>query len=173
MTGILYIGSDNEVAIVLQRSRTGAYVNSGATVTFTLYRSLCKDAVTIASDATVTAASAPFVAGDAARSVVVLGAGANGADLRTTIASYTSTSSVELTVAPSVGISNAEVRISVADATTVTMSYVTDTNGEYSGIIDDDVVLQDGAMYWVEISADAGSDVKDFRSFDVIAKYRE
>lgn len=174
MTGILYIGSDNDVILdELKNSRTDTYVNSGATVTFTLYRVICKDAVTAASDATVTAASAPFVSGDAARKVVVLGAGANGADLRTTIASYTSTSEVELTTAPSVAIAKAEVRISVADATTVTMSYVTDSNGKYRGTIDDDVVLQDGALYWVEISADAGSDVKDFRSFDVIAKYRE
>lgn len=174
MTGTLYIGSDNDVILdELKNSRTGNYVNSGATVTFTLYRLLCKDGVTTASDATLTAASAPLVSGDSGRSVVVLGAGTNGADLRTTIASYTSTSSVELTAAPSVTTTNTEVRISVTNATAVTMSYVADSNGKYRGVIDEGVELVNGAMYWIEISADAGSDVKDFRSFDVIARYRE
>lgn len=174
MTGTIYIGSDNDVILdELKNSRTDTFVNSGATVTFTLYRLLCKDGVTTASDATMTAASAPFVSGDAARSVVVLGASTNGSDLRTTIASYTSTSSVELTASPSVTTTNTEVRISVTNATTVTMSYVTDSNGKYRGVIDEGVELVNGAMYWIEISADAGSDVKDFRSFDVIARYRE
>lgn len=175
MSGIIYIGVDNDVILdELKNSRTDAFVNTGATVTFTLYRLLCKDAVAAAAAlTTLTSVGAPFVSGDAARSVVVLGAAANGGDLRTTIATYTSSTAVVLTAGASVPITNAEVRISVTDATAVSMSYVTSSDGKYRGLIDEGVVLQNGATYWIEISADAGSDVKDFRSFDVIAKYRK
>lgn len=177
MAGIIYIGADNDVILdELTNSRTDAFVSgaiSGATVTFTLYRILCKDAVTTASSTTLSAASAPFVAGDAGRSVVVIGAGSNRSDLRTTISSYTSASGVVLASAPSVTTTHTEVRMSVTGATDVSMSYVAASDGKYRGVIDDDVVLVDGATYWIEVSADAGSDVKDFRSFDVVAKYRE
>jgi hypothetical protein len=171
--GTIYIGADNSVILdELTNTSTDTFVSS-ATVTFTLYRIVCKDAVTTASSTTLSAASAPFVAGDASRSVVVLGAGANGADLRTTIASYTSAGAVVLTTAPSKTRTHAEVRISVTNATAVAMSYVAASDGKFRGTLDDDVELVNGDTYWIEISADAGSDVKDFRSFDVIAKYRD
>jgi len=173
MSGIIYIGIDNDVILdELKNSRTDAFANS-ATVTFTLYRLLCKDAVTTALSTTIVSAGEPFVSGDAARSVVVLGAAANGGDLRTTIATYTDTGHVILTAAPSATTTNTEVRISVTDATAITMSYVAASDGQYRGTIDEGVVLQNGATYWIEISADAGSDVKDFRSFDVVAQYRQ
>ncbi len=174
MSGVIYIGADNSVVLdELQNSSTEAYVNSGATITFTLYRLLCRDGVTTASSTTLSAVSAPFVAGDASRSIVVLGAGTNGADLRTTISTYTSTSAVVLGTAASVAVTNAEVRLSVTSATAVSMSYVSGSNGKYRGTLDDSVTLTAGETYWIEISADAGSDVIDFRSFDVTAKYRE
>src|SRR3990167_7434846 len=134
MPRVIDIGADNSVVMdKLKNSSTDAFVNSGATVTFTLYRVLCKDAVTTAAGTTLSSVGAPFVAGDAARKVVVLGADTNGGDLRTTIASYTSTSAVVLTAAAVVATTNTEVRISVTNATTVTMSYVTDSSGKYRG----------------------------------------
>jgi hypothetical protein len=173
MTATLYISADNSVILEsLYDTATEGY-SSSATVTLTLYRLLCTDGSTTASDATLTVGSAPFVAGDAARSVVVLGAGANGADLRTTIATYTAAGLVELTTSPSITLTNTQVRISVTNATAVTMSYVTASDGKYRGTIDDDVVLQNGATYWIEVSADAGSDKKDFRVIEAIARYRE
>jgi len=53
--------------------------------------------------------SAPFSAGDVGLLIVVVGAGAGGADLETTIASYTSPTEVELTDAASTTVSGAEV----------------------------------------------------------------
>jgi len=173
MTATLYIGADNSVVLDgLQNTSTELYVNSGATLTFTLYRIVCRDLVTTAASTTVTSVGAPFVAGDASRSVVVLGVGSNGSDLRTTISSYTDTSTVVLASAPSLTSTYTELQMSVTSATAVSMSYVTSSNGKYRGTLDDSVALKDGELYWVEISIDAGSDVIDFRRFDARARYR-
>jgi hypothetical protein len=55
------------------------------------------DGAITASDATLTSASNPFTSGDVGRAIIVRGAGTSGADLVTTIASFTNSGSVELT----------------------------------------------------------------------------
>lgn len=55
------------------------------------------DGAMTAADATLTSAAALFSAVDVGRAIIVKGAGASGFDLVTTIASFTSSSSVELT----------------------------------------------------------------------------
>jgi len=168
----LYIGSDNSVILdELKDTSTDLFLNS-ATVTFTLYRLQARDAVSVAASTTLNVASGPFVAGDVARSIVLLGAGADGSDLRTTISSYSSSTAVVLSASPSKSVTNGELRISVTNATAVSMSYVTDSSGKYRGTIDDDVALKDGDTYWVEVSADAGSDRKSLWVLEILAGYR-
>lgn len=60
------------------------------------------------SDTTLTSASNPFVSGDVGKSICVKGAGASGADLITTIASYNSGGSVELSNAASTDVGGAQ-----------------------------------------------------------------
>lgn len=169
----LYIGADNSVIYdELKDASTEAVINN-ATVTFTLYRQVALDAVMTASSAVLTSATGPFVVGDVGRSVVVRGAGTNRSDLRTTIAGFTSATSITLTAAASTTVSNAHARMSITNATAVSMSYVTGTDGQYLGTIDEEVVMEDGATHWVEISVDAGSDRKDFRVLKDEARYRE
>lgn len=55
------------------------------------------DGTTTATDATLTSASNPFVAADVGKVIRVRGAGAAGADHYTTIASFTSAGSIEMT----------------------------------------------------------------------------
>jgi hypothetical protein len=59
------------------------------------------DAVTTASSTTLTSATAGFAAGDAGRNIIVRGAGASGADLVTTIASVTNSTTIVLGAAAS------------------------------------------------------------------------
>lgn len=168
----IYIGADNSVVLdALTDATTGLFVNS-ATVTFTLYRQIARDGITTAASTTLSCASAPFVAGDAARNIVVIGADTNGGDLRTTIATFTSTSAVVLSTAAVRSLTNCEVRLSVTDATAISMAYVTASNGQYRGTLDEGVKLANGDQYWLEVSADAGSDIKDFRVVPVRAWYR-
>lgn len=172
MTSV-YIGADNSIVLdELTDSTTGLFANS-ATVTFTLYRLLARDGATTAASTTLSSAAAPFVSGDASRSIIVLGADTNGGDLRTTISTYTSTSAVVLAGAAAATLTNCEVRISVTDATAVSMAYVTASDGKYRGTLDEGVKLANGQQYWIEVSADAGSDVKDFRVLEVTAEYRQ
>jgi len=62
-----------------------------------------------AADTTLTSASAPFSAGDVGKKVRVAGAGVAGANLDTTIASYTSPTEVEVTLAASTTVVDATV----------------------------------------------------------------
>lgn len=59
----------------------------------------CTDAAITAGDATLTSASNPWVSGDVGKTIWVDRAGENGDSLKTTIASYTSAGSIELTAA--------------------------------------------------------------------------
>lgn len=68
------------------------------------------DGAITAADATLTSATAAFVAGDIGRAVVVNGAGVAGADLTTTIASINSPTSVELTAVASTTVAGATYR---------------------------------------------------------------
>jgi hypothetical protein len=65
------------------------------------------DGAITSGDNTYTSATAQFTADDVGKSIVVAGAGASGADLSTTIASYTSATEVELTASASTTVSNA------------------------------------------------------------------
>lgn len=64
---------------------------------------------TTASNATITAASSVFAAGDVGKMIQVSQAGAAGVPLNTTIATFISGTQVTLTVAPSSSVANAEV----------------------------------------------------------------
>ena len=68
------------------------------------------DGAITATDQTLTSATGTFVAGDVGKAIVVNGAGTAGADHETTIASFTSATSVELTVAAVTTVSGATYR---------------------------------------------------------------
>jgi len=169
----LYIGSDNSVILdLLTDSFTGQYINSGVTMTFTTYRIIAADAIMTSGSAALSSATASFVAGDVGRAVIVVGAGVDGADLRTTISAYTSATQVTLGTAASQTVSRATLAKSLSDAKDVAMSYVASSNGKYRGILDEGVALADGQYYVLEVTIDAGSDRKDFRRLVLGAKYR-
>lgn len=170
----LFIGPDNSVIYdELKDAITDAYINTGVTMTFTVFRPVCEDGI-MAATTTLTSASNPFVVGDVGRSIVVVGAGQNGSDLRTTIAAFVSAGQVTLSTAASVAVSGAQVRMSITDATAVSMTYVTSSDGKYVGTIDEEVsiLLKNEECYWVEVTVDAGSDRKDFRVLKETASYR-
>lgn len=53
----------------------------------------------------------------------------------------------------------------------LTVSYVSSSNGNYNGVLDDSRVLVEGNLYWIEVEADAGNDlIKTWRWRDV-ARY--
>lgn len=77
--------------------------------------------------------SAPFAAGDVGKFIVVAGAGTNGADLETTIASFTSTTEVELTDAASTTVTGAT--ISWGSTLTLDRLYRETTNTDVTGVV--------------------------------------
>lgn len=173
MTSPIYIGADNAVLFdELKDSSTDEFINSGATLTFTLYGLLTVDGGMTAGSAVLTSAAGLFVAGDVGRSVVVRCAGPNGSDLRTTITGVTSGTSVTLATAASQTVANAQIRLSPAGAQNVAVSYVAGSDGSYRGTLNDTVPLVDRGRYWLELTIDGGDGRKDFRVIEVIAKYR-
>lgn len=76
------------------------------------------DGVATASSTTFTSATAAFVPQDAGQSISVTGAGAAGAVLNTTIASYTNATTVVLAAAAGTTVSNASTTITPTDKTT-------------------------------------------------------
>jgi hypothetical protein len=79
-------------------------------------------------------------------------------------------------------VNNATVRATMyeADGTTailgqawpLVLSYVLASDGNYNGILEDGRELVDGRFYWIDLEADAGSDlIKTWRWRDV-ARYR-
>jgi hypothetical protein len=54
-----------------------------------------------------------------------------------------------------------------------TLAYVDDSNGNYRGNLEDGLELVQGRVYWVEITANAGSDIIAFWRFRLAAMYRE
>lgn len=125
-----------------------------------------------AASTTLTSQVAAFVAGDVGKSVVVAGAGVDGADLRATISSVTSATQVVLSAAASTTVSGAKLSTSLASAADISMSYVASSDGKYRGTIDDTVAFQPGQSYWIEISIDGGSGRVDFRRVNAVAQYR-
>ncbi len=77
------------------------------------YVGLCGASITdgaiTASAAILTSASAPFTSGDVGRAIIVRGAGASGADLVTTILSFTNSGSVTLAANASTTVTGASV----------------------------------------------------------------
>jgi hypothetical protein len=69
------------------------------------------DGAITSGDATLTSASNPFTSADVGSTVIVRGAGSAGADLVTTVASYTNAGSVELTANASTTVTGAKVCI--------------------------------------------------------------
>lgn len=80
-------------------------INESAIATVTL-----TDGAITATDATLTSATAVFTVADIGKVIIVAGAGAAGAALTTTIASWNSVTSVELTVVASTTVSGANVQ---------------------------------------------------------------
>ena len=79
---------------------------------------------------------------------------------------YVNTATVRATMYDALG-------VQVAGQTwPLVLSYATASNGNYSGILEDGRVLKDSFLYWIEIEADAGSDlIKKWRWSDV-ARHR-
>lgn len=54
----------------------------------------------------------------------------------------------------------------------ITLAYVTNTDGNYRGLLEDGLTLSNLTRYIVEIRADAGADLIGFWRFTVTARYR-
>lgn len=168
----IFIRADNTVQISeLKDAVLDTFINN-ATVTFTVYRQMAVDAVTLAADATLTSATAAFVSGDASRKIIVAGAGVDGSDLYTTILSFTSATEIELAVNATKAVTDGVIWVSVDNALTITMGYVAASDGKYRGTIEDGVPLVDRGSYLVVISIDGGSDLLGHRVIDATAVYR-
>lgn len=85
-----------EIEALLTQAYAGREVNTGAMT---------------AADATLTATGGGFAAADVGRMVIVAGAGTDGAELVTTIASVTSATEVELTDAAATTVTSANVQV--------------------------------------------------------------
>jgi len=59
----------------------------------------------------------------------------------------------------------------VSGASSVSMSYVTGTNGVYEGTLEDGVSLTENATYYLEITATGSGDRVGFRRITYTAKY--
>ena len=56
-------------------------------------------------------------------------------------------------------------------ASAISMTYITGTNGCYSGILEDGVSLTENATYYLEITATVTSDRVGFRRIEYTARY--
>ena len=168
----LHVDEDNvlewdEVAL----GTTGAFANT-ATITATLLKRIATNGVMSAGDATLTCASAPFAAGDVGRTITVKGAGTDGEMLRTTIASVTSASEVELSTAAVKAVTAAHIERSLDNAKDISMAYVASSDGRYQGMLPNTVPLVHGQKYVLELTgAQSGAD--GFRRIHCIAQYHE
>ena len=54
----------------------------------------------------------------------------------------------------------------------LTLSYLTGTNGNYRGVLEDGIAFEANEIYRIEITADAGSDVIGFWRYERKAVYR-
>lgn len=168
----LYIGADNSIILDgLRDSATHAYI-ADATIRFTLFRQWIEDGTMSAGSAVLTSEAGEFVAGDASKSIIVPGAGAQRSDLRTTISSRDSSTQLTLATAATYAVTYSRVFVSVPAAKDVLMPYV-GANGKYRGTLDSAVALSDGELYRLSVSIDAGSDREDFRELILSATYRK
>lgn len=55
----------------------------------------------------------------------------------------------------------------------ITLQYVTDSNGDYQGVIEDDVAITSGTRYVVDVTATSAGDLVGNWREVVVAKYRE
>ena len=56
-------------------------------------------------------------------------------------------------------------------ATAISMTYITGTNGCYSGVLEDGVSLTENAVYYLEVTATVTTDRVGFRRLEYTAKY--
>lgn len=137
---------------------SGAYANA-ATVTATLLKQIATDGAIESGDATLTCTSGPFVSGDVGRTITVKGAGDKGRMLRTTIASVTSATVVELSDAAGKTVTAAKVEMSIDNAQDIDLEYVDDSNGQYQGTLPNTVPLVHDQNYVLEYYAtESGAD---------------
>ena len=84
-----------------------------------------------------------------------------------TTGQYVNTATIRATMYESNGTT-----VVAGQAWPLVLSYVSASNGNYNGVLQDDRVLVEGRVYWLEVEADAGGDViKTWRWHDV-ARYR-
>jgi hypothetical protein len=165
----LNVGSHSLVKLDSLQDDNDAYLNS-ATLTFSIYRVLAGQCSIAAGDATLTIDEAEFVAADVGKAIIVPGAAEDGGDLRTTIATFTNGTEVELTVGADLAVSDVQVEVSLA--VDVTMSYVAASNGNYKGTYNDTTGknLHNGRRYIVEYKI-VNSGNTQYRRREEIAVY--
>ena len=151
------IANDNRVLLKgLKNESTGEFVND-ATVTMTLYKVAARDGQMVAGSDTLSSLSEEFLASDVGKAIVVIGAGDQRSDLRSTLVSVDSINSVTLADSATVAVEEAEVWLSVPDAVDLSLTYIEDSDGDYEGTLDNALLLERGACYVAEINADDGA----------------
>lgn len=95
-----------------------------------IIKAVASDGAITSGAAVLTSASNPFASGDVGRNIIVRGAGTAGADLYTTIASYTNAGSVTLTANAGTTVSSAQFAFECRAADTMSShaSFVEDTD---------------------------------------------
>lgn len=53
----------------------------------------------------------------------------------------------------------------------LTLGYVSGSDGDYRGILDDSRVLVEGRIYWIDVTIDAGGDAIKLRRWSDVAAY--
>lgn len=133
----LYINEPNDITIdALKTSATPpVYINSEAGLTATVYRSLLARATILAGAlATLTADIAAFEADDVGKKIIIEGAGDNGAEHETTIASVTSSTVVVLTDAANEPVSGEPMLLAIEGQQAIALTYVAASSGDYLGV---------------------------------------
>lgn len=154
-TKILTVGADNVVEIDnFTNPVTGAYIND-ATVTFTIYRTIPAACALAAGQTSLRFEESVMLAGDAARAIIIPGAGAQYGDLRTTISAFVLGTEVTLATAAIYGVTEAKAYLSVTGGKDVAMAYVAASNGKYRGTFAkaDALLLAPNHEYMLEIYA--------------------
>lgn len=123
----------------LIRALGALYVDERGAVGDGVYRT---NGVATSGDATFTCATASWASADISKPIVVAGAGAAGATLATTIASINSTTSVELTAAPSTSVASAKFYYGTDDTAVIQAALDATTDGQ-------GVVFGPGKIYMV------------------------
>lgn len=168
----LYCRSSNPVTLKrLVEASTGDIVGE-ATVSFDLYRVRARDAA-MAVGTALSSATAAFTANDVGRKVIVSGAGADGADLWTTIAAVTTATQVTLGAAAATSISGAVLRNTIDQGASQSMPYKEGSRGDYVGYLNGEAPLEPGIEYRTVITAAMPLGTTQRFVRDQVAVYRE